>query len=68
MKPSLLGNRGLLPLPRSPLSDYMRSMENRLAAVPRPKTEWVPGYWRRVPTALFGYPIEWVPGYWRREG
>ena len=67
MKPSLLGNMGQTPMPRTPLSDYMRSMENRLSAFPQLKTEWVAGYWRRVPTML-GYSIEWVPGYWRRVG
>lgn len=33
----------------------------------RPKTEYVPGYYRTVDLGILGYSYEWVPGYWRRR-
>ena len=34
---------------------------------PRPKSEWVSGYYHWVPNGLLGHRYEWVPGYWRRR-
>jgi hypothetical protein len=73
---SLLGNTPFdpppLPKPRNGLLDLARVLRPSppLYAMAdwRPKTEWVEGYWRRVPNGLLGYTQEWVPGYWRREG
>ena len=33
----------------------------------RPKSEWVSGYYHRVPGGLLGSRSEWVPGYYRRK-
>jgi hypothetical protein len=69
MKKSLLGNMGLLSKPPNALYDYAsRSPENNLLEYYRPKSEYVSGYWRRVPNHLLGSRLEWVPGYWRRVG
>jgi hypothetical protein len=71
MNKSLFGNRPFGLPPRNAMLD----MANALRSPPsnamydwRPKTEWVAGYWRRVPNFLLGSTLEWVPGYWRREG
>lgn len=61
--------------PRNALMDFLhpnhmapRTLANALMNWDtRPKTEWVPGYHRRVPLGLMGYTYEWVPGYWRRR-
>lgn len=70
MKKSLLGN--IPPYPPSPLNALARYASlppaNALAAWDwRPKSEYVPGYYRQVPYGLLGVRYEWVPGYWRRR-
>ena len=53
---SSMGNAFYKPPPETYL-DWWSSL--------RPKTEWVSGYYRRVPIGFFQYTLEWVPGYWR---
>lgn len=52
--------------PTYPTSPFTPAPRNALMDV-RPKTEYVPGYYRQVPFGLGGGTV-WVPGYWRREG
>lgn len=55
--------------PRNAFLDLCKPMPQHNALWDwRPKTEYVPGYYRTVPNGLFGHRLEWVPGYWRREG